>query len=140
MKNSDAKEIAFYYFDLTNTKPAKSTISRTIVQAKALLNNYTKEEIIKVIDYIIKIQKKKIYSLGYVNVAIENIIEKMNEEQVKEEIIKKTKQEIASIIEAKRGELKFDESTQRNKDKLNGFGVQSRFGKKFNFDMFERNR
>ena len=99
-----------------------------------------KEEIIKVIDYLIYNKKVKMYSFGYVNTAISNVLQEIN----KIEMIEKSKQEIASTIEKMeqmREEVKGkDESTQRNQRKLNRIGVQSGFREKFNFDMFEGNR
>lgn len=141
--SSDAKEIAFYYFEATNVnKTTPNIIKKTISQAKSLLTyGYTKEEILKVIDYIVNVKKVKMYSIGYVFSAINNIlkeIDKIEVEKRQKEIVEQTKKEIASTNEAKRNEVILNnESTKRNQDKLNRFGIQSRFGKEFDCNMFK---
>lgn len=139
----DAKEIAFHFFDATQTRATKSIIARTIVQAKSILNDgYTKEEIISVIDYLIKVKKVELYSIGYISSAINNVLREVKKQQDSETrilIAEQTQQEISATIENQRNEVKInDESSQRNQDKLNRFGVQPRFGKEFDFDMFKK--
>jgi|GEM_PF-1569638 len=137
--SSDAKEIAVYFVDATNVKASKSLMSKTIVQAKSLLSDgFTKEEIIKTIDYVINVMKIVPYSFGYVNVVISDVLPKINKLEAQQSA-KIAQEEMMEFIEASRNEVRSnDESTNRNKSKLDGFGVQSRFGEKLDFDLFER--
>lgn len=137
--SSDAKEIAVYFVNTTNVKASKSLMSKTIVQAKSLLSDgFTKEEIIKTIDYVINVMKIVPYSFGYVNVVISDVLPKINKLEAQQSA-KIAQEEMMEFIEASRNEVRGnDESTNRNKSKLNGFGVQPRFGEELNFDLFER--
>lgn len=137
--SSDAKEIAVYFVDATNVKASKSLMSKTIVQAKSLLSDgFTKEEIIKTIDYVINVMKIVPYSFGYVNVVISDVLPKINKLEAQQSA-KIAQEEMMEFIEASRNEVRSnDESTNRNKSKLNGFGLQPRFGEELNFDLFER--
>jgi hypothetical protein len=137
--SSDAKDIATYFVNSTNMKASKALMSRTIVQAKSLLSDgFTKDEIIKTIDYVINVKKVNLHSFGYINVVISDILPQVlkQEAQLSTQNVGK---ELAAFIEASRSEVRGnDESTNRNKSKLNGFGLQPRFGEKLDFDMFER--
>lgn len=137
--SSDAKEIAVYFVNTTNVKASKSLMSKTIVQAKSLLSDgFTKEEIIKTIDYVINVMKIVPYSFGYINVVISDVLPKINKLEAQQSA-KIAQEEMMEFIEASRNEVRGnDESTNRNKSKLNGFGVQPRFGEELNFDLFER--
>ena len=73
--SSDAKDIATYFVNSTNMKASKSLMSRTIVQAKSLLSDgFTKDEIIKTIDYVINVKKVDLHSFGYINVVISDML------------------------------------------------------------------
>jgi len=137
--SSDAKDIAIYFVNSTNMKASKALMSRTIVQAKSMLSDgFTKDEIIKTIDYVINVKKVNLRSLGYINVVISDLLPQVlkHEAQLSTQNVGK---ELAAFIEASRSEVRGnDESTNRNKSKLNGFGLQPRFGEKLDFDMFER--
>jgi len=137
--SSDAKDIAIYFVNSTNMKASKALMSRTIVQAKSMLSDgFTKDEIIKTIDYVINVRKVDLRSLGYINVVISDLLPQVlkHEAQLSTQNVGK---ELAAFIEASRSEVRGnDESTNRNKSKLNGFGLQPRFGEKLDFDMFER--
>lgn len=137
---TDAKDIALHFINLTTGRATPQMMKKTIVQAKSLLSSgYTKDEILDALEYVINIKGVEIYSLGYINASIENIlreIQKLNKEQE----IKKEKEKMVSESIAKRDEVSSDgKSTQRNRDKASRFGVQPRFGKEFNLDMFEGN-
>ena len=135
---SDAKEIAVHYIEITDGRATKAIMSKTIIQAKSLLKDgYSKEEIIKTIDYIVKVKKIEMYSFGFINASINNMLREIN----KLEKAKALKEKITSITEIPtRSEVETNnESTERNKQKLNRFGVQSRFGEEFNINMFKRN-
>lgn len=137
--SSDAKDIAIYFVNSTNMKASKALMSRTIVQAKSMLSDgFTKDEIMKTIDYVINVKKVDLRSLGYINVVISDLLPQVlkHEAQLSTQNVGK---ELAAFIEASRSEVRGnDESTNRNKSKLNGFGLQPRFGEKLDFDMFER--
>lgn len=137
--SSDAKEIAVYFVNTTDVKASKSLMSKTIVQAKSLLSDgFTKEEIIKTIDHVIKVMKIVPYSFGYINVVISDVLPKINKLEAQQSA-KIAQEEMMEFIEASRNEVRgIDESTNRNKSKLNEFGLQPRFGEELNFDLFER--
>jgi Holliday junction resolvasome RuvABC DNA-binding subunit len=135
-----AKDIALYFLELTQDKFTSEIVARTVKQAKALLSaGYTKEEIIEVIDVVLK-QNPNVYSLGYVSASINDVLRKINEVKQRE-IVEKQREEmrtqIALEIKQSRTEVTQDESTTRNREKARRASVQSRFGKKFDFDMFE---
>ena len=135
--SSDAKEIAVYFVNTTDVKASKSLMSKTIVQAKSLLSDgFTKEEIIKTIDHVIKVMKIVPYSFGYVNVVISDVLPKINKLEAQQSA-KIAQEEMMEFIEASRNEVRGnDESTNRNKSKLNGFGLQPKFGEELDFDIF----
>ena len=134
-----AKDIALYFLDITTDRYTPSIVAKTVRQAKQLLEaGYTKEEIISVIDYITTRTNVKMYSLGYVNYCINEVLDKINEEEKAkqiQEIIEQAKKEQATVFD--RGDIDND-STRRNREKVNRLNVQSRVRKKFDFDMFER--
>lgn len=138
---TDAKDIALYFIKITNTRATGQIIAKTINQAKSLLSaDYTKEEIIQVIDHLILEKKYDVYSLGYIsaciNDALRDISKKKKQAQLdaqKEEIKRKIQEEQAKQVEVKDS----DQSTKRNRDKAKRLGIQSRVREKFNFDMFE---
>ncbi len=137
--SSDAKEVAIYFADSTNIKISKSFMSKTIIQAKSLLSDgFTKEEIIKTIDYVINVRKLIPYSFGYINAVISNLLPEIIKLEAQHSA-KNTQKEMMKFIEASRSEvIDVDKSTNRNKSKLNRFGIQSRFGEELDFDLFEK--
>lgn len=142
---TDAKDIALHFINMTSERATPSIIKKTIGQAKTLLSSgYNKDEIIKVIDYILDVKKVDMYSLGYVSVTINDMLKEIRENERAEQLVKE-KQEIQEAMhkeqQEQRNEVKDDgESTERNKSKLSRFGVQPRFGKEFNLDLFEVQR
>lgn len=137
--SSNAKDIAIHFINSTNLKASKVLMSKTIIQAKSLLSDgFTKEEIIKTIDYIVNVKKINLYSFGYINAAISSILHEVLKHEASLST-KDTEKQITVFIEASRNEVqKHDQSTNRNKSKINGFGIQPRLGEKLDFDMFER--
>lgn len=133
-----AKDIAIYFFEAINTRCTSSMIAKTIIQAKHLLEaGYTEEEIKKVIDYIVNKTNVNMYSLGYVNTMINRILEDIEEEEKeekREEVKEKLKKEYESMVFEV---VDNDASKTRNREKLSRFGLKSRFGKEFDFDMLE---
>ena len=134
-----AKDIALYFLNMTTDRYTPSMVAKTVKQAKQLLEaGYTKEEIISVIDYIVTKTNVKMYSLGYVNCCINKVLDKINEEEKAkqiQEIIEQAKKEQATAFD--RGDID-NGSTRRNREKVNRLNVQSRVGKKFDFDMLKR--
>lgn len=124
---ADAKEVALYFIKKKDWKPVSALIVKSIQQAKAMLKaGFTKEDIIKAIDYIIDVEGVDIYSLGYLNVSINDIMDKLKVLEVKN-----AKFEI-------REEVKNDGSTSNNQRKANRLGTKSRLRESYHFDMFER--
>lgn len=135
---TDAKEIALYFMKETGVeRSTPAIIAKTISQAKQiLLSGYTKEEIISVIDACIG-RGIQMYSIGYISHAINDVLEEIKQKELQAKAKEVIKQQEEQQLQA-RSEVKTDgESTNRNKDKASRLGVQSRLGKKFNFDMFE---
>lgn len=134
-----AKDIALYFLDLTTDRYTPSVIAKTINQAKQLLEaDYTKEEIISVIDYVLDNAKTKIYSLGYINHCINDVLRNINEQKEKEiikELIEQAKIEQASTIDD--GSEVIDESKERNRQKVERTCIQSRVREKFDFNLLE---
>lgn len=136
---TDAKAIALHFIEQTTGRATPNIISKTIVQAKSLLNcGYEKNEIISVIDFLLN-KGIQMYSLGYVSTCINNILREMEQIKADEDTkraVEEMKQEMKTM--ATNNEVKInDESAQRNRNKARSFGIQSRFGEKHSFDMFE---
>ena len=140
---TDAKDIALYFIDITSTRTTPAIVAKTIIQAKELLkHNYTKEEIISVIDYLIDVKKVNIYSLGYISSSINDTLREINEIKKREIALKQiqeTKEKLAIAFESTRNEVSDNSKTgERNREKASRTSFQSRLGEKFNFDMFEK--
>lgn len=120
---SDAKEIALHFLEATGNRATSAIMGKTINQIKNLLvNGYTKDEIIKVIDHI-QAKGIKIYSFGYINVCINSIlheIEQNKQQQTKTNLKKAIRDEMAQqeTVEVIR-------HTSANRDKIARFGVQN---------------
>jgi hypothetical protein len=138
---TDAKDIALHFIDLTMGRATPAIIAKTVNQAKVLLaSDYTKEEIISVIDYIVANKSVTMYSLGYVNACINSVLREINLEQDKQKAnkLKQTiKTSFAKQITPKEVVVN-DDSTQRNKNKCARFGVQPRVRTKPYLDLFEK--
>lgn len=127
---SDAKEIALHFLEATGNRATSAIMGKTINQIKNLLvNGYTKDEIIEVIDHI-QAKGIKIYSFGYINVCINSILHEIEQN--------KQNQTKANLKKAIRNEVKQQETkettslsvevvrhTSTNKDKIARFGVQN---------------
>lgn len=142
---TDAKEIAVHFINLTETRATPQIMAKTINQAKSLLeSNYTKEEVLSVLDYVILEKKIDVYSLGYVNSCINDVlreIKALQQEKEKQEAKEQFRKESASIQTSQQSEVKEDdESTERNRQKAERqrSHIQSRLGEKFDFDLFKR--
>lgn len=135
---TDAKDIALHFLRETGVeRVTPAIIAKTISQAKNILKaGYTKEEIISVIDHVIN-RGVTMYSIGYVSHAINDVLRDIEEKELKAKA-KLVAQQLQEEQAKSRSEVTSDgESATRNQDKARRFGVQSRVGKKFDFDMFE---
>jgi hypothetical protein len=136
---TDAKTIAFHFLELTTDgRNTKAVIAKTINQVKNLMNvGYTKEEIIATIDYV-HTKGTKVFSFGYYSTAIADVLTEINKrtlssdvEKVKEELVEMEKKAMEEVNTA-------NESTERNRQRLSKFGLQSREREKHYLDLFER--
>jgi len=133
----DAKECVMHYIDKAmDGKASKAFISRSMVNAKSLLNDgFTKEEIIAVIDYSLDVKHLNVFSFGFYNTCIDNMLREANQYQ-QQIILAEQSRHIASLNQTTRDEVQAnDDSTERNRNKSEYFGVQSRLRKKLDFDM-----
>lgn len=135
-----AKDIAIHFLNQTQERYTSAMVGKTIVQAKRMLEaGYTKQEIMDSIDYVVDKTSVQMYSLGYIETAINSILEKIELDKKQKEIDEKIKQMKREYV-TKRDEVKHDKSTERNKSKLDGFGLKPRFGEEFTIDMPEEQR
>lgn len=133
---TDAKDIALHFLRATGVERATpAIIARTIRTAKSILaSGYSKQEILSVIDYIVDVKKIHMYSIGYVSTVINDVLKELSEKEATKKVREEIKQQRLDVG----NEVTDDNgSTERNRDKARGLGIQSRFGKKHNFDMFE---
>lgn len=141
VNGTDAKTIALHFLNhTTDGRYTPAVIAKTINQAKSLLRSgYTVDEVCATIDYVIE-TGIQMYSIGYINTCIGNVLKIIEEVKFKEEVAQ-IKQKQLEELKEKQGEVNVDvESTERNRGKIARFGVQSGFGKKHNLDMFEGQR
>lgn len=139
---TDARDIALHYIDLRKERTTPQIVKRTIGQAMTLLKSgYTKDEIIEVLDYVIIDKKVDMYSLGYLNASINDMIREVAVKKNNDSLIE-DKQKLKALIEEEQAKMRdevtaCDESTERNREKARRNSPESRFGKKYSFDMFE---
>lgn len=133
---TDAKTVALYFLNATTDgRNTPAVIAKTINQVKNLMTyGYTKEEIIATIDAVLA-RGIKMYSFGYLNSCIADVLNDINKSKVSEEVVK-VKEELAEMEKQAMEEVNVvDESTERNRNKL--ARLQSRKREKHHFDMFE---
>lgn len=133
VNGTHAKEVALHFLERTTERFTPAMVKKTIGQVKTLMSSgYSKEEVIKVIDYLLDVKKVNMYSLGYVNSAINNVLEELKEIEYNN---------ISSISsqgkEYSKEVLTDEESAKRNREKAERFGADSGFGKKHNFDLLK---
>ena len=133
VNGTHAKETAIHFLERTQERYTPAIIRKTISQIKTVMSQgYERDEIIKVIDYLIDVKKVNLYSIGYINSAINDVLAEIK--KIEYNNIPKERNDGANHSK----EVSVDEnSASRNRKKAEGFGSQSRFGKKHNFDMFE---
>lgn len=132
---TDAKDISLYFAYNFSVRVTHGYMAKTVNQAKLLLEQgYTKDDIMKVIKYIADGSKNPIHSFGYIIKVMDDTLQKIRTAE-------KAEQELAKLdVLAKQmqNEVSKDgESTERNRVKARDFGIQSRFGEKFNFNLLE---
>lgn len=137
-----AKTIALHFLKLTTDRITPVIVARTVVQVKEVLaEGYSKQEIMKVIDYILA-KRAGVYSFNYISASINDALREMEQEEARiryEAEAKIAKAEMtATLAEDRKKVSGVDDATERNRSKARGFGVQSRERKKPYFDMFER--
>lgn len=133
---TEAKDIAIYFMQQTNKEITSKEVSRTITQVKSLmLKGYTKTQIIDTIDYVIALTSIKMYSFGYIATVIDDVLKRIAEknqaQQIRLQMEKEQQKAIGSEVKVS------GESTERNRNKAGGFGTESRFREKFNFDLLK---
>lgn len=138
-----ARDIVIHFKDVTGVRVTSSFMSKSIIQAKALLDaGYTKEEVISVIDHLHK-SVPDMYSVGFLSYHMEKALREIAKERAEEEVrikqeeVKQAQQQQEQSIAE---EVQVDvESAKRNREKADRLraGIQSRVREKFNFDMFE---
>lgn len=135
---TDAKDVALHFLKITGVERATPAIvAKTIVQAKSILKSgYSKEEIVSVIDHIVE-KGVRMYSLGYVSHAIHDALEEIKELRIKEEATRIAKRLQEEQIKSRSEVTSDGESSERNRNKAQRFGVKPWKRAKFDFDMFE---
>lgn len=129
-----AKDIAIYFFDHTNQRATKQIFMKTVVTAKSLLSNgYSKEEILKAIDYLIE-QGVNMHSLGYVSASINDVLVKVREREKKETSVD-TKKDMEEYLQEQRRKGGTYEIQTNNRNKRKRVGVQSKFREKFDLNL-----
>ena len=134
----EAKTIAFHSLNLTTDgRNTPAVIAKTINQAKNLLSvGYTVDEICESIDHIVS-RGIVMYSFGYLNTCIGDVLKQINELKEAERLKEEVRQLLLKQTE-EQGEVKLDvESTERNRSKAARFGTKSGFREKHHLDMFE---
>ena len=114
---TDAKEIALHFLKQIDQRATPLIMAKTIKQAKTILESeYTKEEIIQVIDHITSQVKITIYSLGYVSACINDVLRELREQEA---ILLRSslKKEIASQSPDRSEVVIDDGSRERNREK-----------------------
>lgn len=134
VNGTHAKEVALHFLERTQEKYTPAMVKKTIGQVKTLMSyGYTRDEVIKTIDYLIDVKRVNMYSLGYVNSAINNVLEELKTLEYN-----KKAEEILQNIEYDSKEVTInEESAERNREKGERFGTNTGFGKKHNFDMLK---
>lgn len=114
-QGTDAKEIVFTFFELTNQKP--NQVPRYMAHAKRLLNKYTKEDIL----YAIEMNRDKMYSLGF-----------LTEENMGKAIVQRSNRKTYDLMQTGGESV-----AERNRAKLQRVSNQSRLGERDIVDLFK---
>ena len=123
-----AKELALFFLGATEQKVEPKKVAYSVNQAKNLLKKYQYDHLIKAIQhYVENPPRGKINSLRYFFYVMDEWTEIM--------LTKEEQKRVKKNFDDNKFVRSLDNlaKTQRNNDK-------SRFGKKYNFDMFEEPR
>lgn len=127
------KDIALYFIKKKGWQVTPKLMQVSISQVKSLLGQgFTSEDIVKGIDYFIDVKPPKggMYSLGFLNYALSDALEKLKAQEYKEQV---KKMEIPKVV---RGDK--DNSTENNQRKLQRFNNDTGFRTKLDFDLFKK--
>jgi DNA-binding transcriptional MerR regulator len=139
---TEAKEIALEWLALLGQKPTPALMARIIKQVKGLMEvGFSDEEIRYTMKVVVR-TKPDVYSFGYVEACINDVLRKRAEERRKAEvkqISKDLQEEAKPILVTSESEVsQDDEVSERNRRKAERFGIQSRVREKSYFHLFER--
>ena len=138
-----AKDIALEWLALLGQRPTPPLMARLIKQVKGLMETgFTDEEIRYAMNHITSM-KPDVYSFGYVEASINDVLRKRKEEEQREKevLIKREveKQLLNNISITKESEVAIgDETSERNQRKAERLGLQPRLREKHYFHLFER--
>lgn len=135
---TDARTVAFHFLDATTDgRNTPAIIAKTVNQVKNLMNvGYTKDEITDTIDHVVA-RGIKMHSFGYLNTCIADVLVQVNKRKASSDVVK-VKEELAEMEKKAMEEVNtVDESTERNREKLSKFGLQSREREKHYLDLFK---
>jgi len=140
---TSAKDIALEWLALLGLRPVPAQMGRIIKQVKGLMEvGFSDEEIRYAMNYVVS-TKPNVYSFGYIEMCINDVIRKkrLEEQRIQEKLIKEqiNKQVLEQISITHESEVaEGDETSERNRRKAERFGVQSRVREKSYFHLFER--
>lgn len=131
---SQANDIAKYFVDVALGKNAKkSDYGRSNKLAASLLKDFTKDEIVKVIDYLVYVKRTKMYSFGYVSTVINEVLETLNHNE-----LASVERDKMNDLLRREQEVTIDNATgERNRNKAGRLGTKPRFGKELDLNLFE---
>lgn len=116
---TNAKELVLYFHTIKELEIIPETMAKSMVQMKQLLKKgYTPEQIKSTMEYY----KDDMYSIGY----LQYVIDKHITEEYMKELKDKELETLTEVSQA--GD---------NRQKAERFNSQSRFGKKYNIDLFK---
>src|SRR5690554_3224457 len=98
------------------------------------------EEIRYTMEYVVR-TNPNVYSFGYVEACINDVLRKRAEEKRKEEskqVSESLQKQTTAIVTSESEVTSDDESSERNRRKAKRFSVQSRLREKSYFNLFER--
>jgi|SRR5690554_959146 len=138
---TEAKEIALEWLKLLGNKPTPPLMARTVKQVKGLMQvGFSDEEIRYTMEYVVR-TNPNVYSFGYVEACINDVLRKRAEEKRKEEskqVSESLQKQTTAIVTSESEVTSDDESSERNRRKAKRFSVQSRLREKSYFNLFER--
>ncbi len=115
--NKKAQEISKFWFEEKQERTTPAVFSRTISQAKKLLEcGYTEQEIKDAIVYLVKNPPKNgLSSLGYLNYVINDVLSKVNVIKFKDEIIKEQQKTIGILVKELNNNINIGKSDFANR-------------------------